>query len=48
MTNLSRRKMLAATAGALAAASIAVSAKAASFGNPDSPAEGAVNARNPQ
>ncbi len=48
MTNLSRRKMLAGTAGALAAAGIAVSAKAASFGNPDSPAEGAVNARNPQ
>lgn len=48
MTNLSRRKMLAGTAGALAAAGIAVSAKAVSFGNPDSPAEGAVNARNPQ
>ena len=48
MTNLSRRKMLAGTAGAIAAAGIAVSAKAASFGNPDRPPEGAVNARNRQ
>ena len=48
MTNLSRRKMLAGTAGAIAAAGIAVSAKAASFGNPDRPPEGAVNVRNRQ
>ncbi|WDD92057.1 oxalate decarboxylase family bicupin [Burkholderia sp. FERM BP-3421] len=48
MTNLSRRKMLAGTAGALAAAGVAISARAASFGNPDQPPEGAVNARNPQ
>lgn len=48
MTNLSRRRMLANTAGAIAAAGIAVTAKAASFGNPDRPPEGAINARNRQ
>ncbi|WP_338340387.1 oxalate decarboxylase family bicupin [Burkholderia vietnamiensis] len=48
MTNLSRRRMLTSTAGAIAAAGIAVTAKASSFGNPDSPPEGAVNARNRQ
>lgn len=48
MTNLQRRKMLAQTAGALAAAGVAASAKAASFGNPDSPPEGAINAANPR
>ncbi len=43
MNPLSRRTWLAATA----ASSVAVAAKAASFGNPDEPPQGAVNAQNP-
>src|SRR6201993_2602896 len=46
-THLSRRKMIATSAvGAMLAA--ASSANAASFGNPDEPAEGAVNVTNPK
>jgi oxalate decarboxylase len=44
--NLSRRNWLAATAaGGVAAA--AATARAASFGNPDEPPQGAINAKNP-
>src|SRR5215471_16627282 len=43
---LSRRSMVAAAAGGMAAATAAV-AHAASFGNPDEPPQGAINARNP-
>jgi oxalate decarboxylase len=47
MESLSRRNMLAtSTAGAVAA--VASAGHAASFGNPDQPPEGAVNATNPQ
>jgi oxalate decarboxylase len=47
MDSLSRRNMLATgTAGAVAA--VAPAAHAASFGNPDQPPEGAVNATNPK
>jgi oxalate decarboxylase len=45
MTSLSRRKMLVGAASAAAAAGVAITAKAASFGNPDRPPEGAVNAK---
>lgn len=46
MTPLSRRTILAATAtGGVATAAIA---RAASFGNPDAPPQGAVNATNPK
>ena len=46
-THLSRRKMLATSAvGAMLTA--ASTANAASFGNPDEPAEGAVNVTNPK
>ncbi|CAB3776813.1 oxalate decarboxylase family bicupin [Pararobbsia alpina] len=45
MTSLSRRKMLVGAASAAAAAGVAVTAKAASFGNPDRPPEGAINAK---
>lgn len=47
MTNLSRRKALIGAATTAIAAGVAVTAKAATFGNPDLPPEGAVNARNP-
>jgi len=43
---LSRRSMVAAAAGGMAAAT-AAAAHAASFGNPDDPPQGAINARNP-
>ncbi len=43
---LSRRNVLAA--GAAGAAMSAATARAASFGNPDDPAEGAINATNPK
>src|SRR6201995_4760379 len=47
MSNLSRRFVLAAgTASGVAAA--ATVARAAGFGNPDQPAEGAVNVTNPK
>jgi oxalate decarboxylase len=42
---ISRRNMLAATA--IGAAMTAGTARAASFGNPDEPAQGAINAKNP-
>jgi oxalate decarboxylase len=47
MENLSRRNILAATTVMGAAAAVSVAARAAGFGNPDFPAEGAINARNP-
>ena len=47
MTDLSRRKMLVGAAASAAALGVAASAKAASFGNPDHPAEGAINAKSP-
>jgi oxalate decarboxylase len=45
MTNLFRREFLAHAAAAASALGIASSAKAASFGNPDSPPEGRINAK---
>ena len=45
--NLSRRGVLAATAAGGAAVT-ATLARAASFGNPDLPPEGAVNVTNPR
>ncbi|MGI4859856.1 MAG: oxalate decarboxylase family bicupin [Janthinobacterium lividum] len=48
MTDLSRRRALVNAATAVAATGVAATAKAASFGNPDRPPEGAVNAQNPQ
>src|SRR6185436_8891071 len=48
LTVITRRKALAATAaGAVAAAAMTSAANAATFGNPDQPAEGAVNVTNP-
>jgi oxalate decarboxylase len=47
MTDLMRREFLASAAASAAALGIAASAKAASFGNPDSPAEGRINAKSP-
>jgi len=48
MVDVTRRGLLGAGAGGLAAASIvSVGARAASFGNPDAPPQGAVNAKNP-
>jgi oxalate decarboxylase len=45
MVNVTRRGLLGAGAGGLAAASVlSVGARAASFGNPDEPAQGAINA----
>jgi len=44
---ISRRDMLTATAtGAMVTA--ATSARAATFGNPDEPPQGAINAKNPK
>lgn len=48
MTSLSRRKALIGAATTAFAAGMAVTAKAATFGNPDRPPEGAINARNAQ
>ncbi|MGH7078313.1 MAG: cupin domain-containing protein [Acetobacteraceae bacterium] len=45
MARISRRRMIATAAGGMAAASTI--ARAASFGNPDEPPQGAINARNP-
>ncbi|WP_347555737.1 cupin domain-containing protein [Robbsia sp. KACC 23696] len=45
MVDLSRRKIMLEAAGAAAAVGVAASAQAASFGNPDRPAEGAINAK---
>ncbi|MEA3116953.1 MAG: oxalate decarboxylase [Paraburkholderia sp.] len=47
MTDLSRRKMLVGAAASAAALGVAATAKAATFGNPDHPAEGAINAKSP-
>jgi oxalate decarboxylase len=46
--HLSRRKMLATSAVGAAMLTAASAANAASFGNPDEPAEGAVNVTNPK
>ncbi len=48
MVDVTRRSLLGAGAGGLAAASVlSAQARAASFGNPDEPPQGAVNAKNP-
>ncbi|MDB5395677.1 MAG: cupin, partial [Rhodospirillales bacterium] len=47
MQNFSRRNILAATTAVGAVAALGTAAKAASFGNPDLPPEGAINAVNP-
>jgi oxalate decarboxylase len=47
MTDLSRRKMLVGAAASAAALGVAATAKAATYGNPDHPAEGAINAKSP-
>ena len=47
MTDLSRRKMLVGAAASAAALGVAATAKAASFGNPDSPPEGRINGKSP-
>jgi oxalate decarboxylase len=47
MTDLSRRKMLVGAAASAAALGVAATAKAATFGNPDRPPEGMVNALSP-
>jgi oxalate decarboxylase len=47
MVNVTRRGLLGAGAGGLAAASVlSVGARGASFGNPDEPPQGAINAKN--
>ena len=47
MVDVTRRGLLGAGAGGLAAASVLSTARAASFGNPDEPPQGAINATNP-
>ena len=47
MVNVTRRGLLGAGAGGLAAASVLSTARAQGFGNPDTPPQGAVNATNP-
>jgi oxalate decarboxylase len=47
MTDLSRRKILVGAAASAAALGVAATAKAASFGNPDRPPEGAINGKSP-
>src|ERR1700682_2183891 len=47
MTNLLRREFLVSTATAPAALGVAASARAASFGTPDSPEEGRINGKSP-
>jgi oxalate decarboxylase len=47
MTDLSRRKVLVGAAASAAALGVAATAKAASFGNPDRPPEGLINAQSP-
>jgi oxalate decarboxylase len=44
VVDVTRRGLLGAGAGGLAAAVLSVGARAASFGNPDEPAQGAINA----
>jgi oxalate decarboxylase len=48
MSNFSRRSILAAGAAGGVVGAAAVARAAATFGNPDEPAEGAVNVRNPR
>lgn len=45
MTDLSRRKILAGAAASAVAVGASMTAKAASFGNPDNPPEGRINAK---
>jgi len=45
MTNLSRREILLGAAASAAALGVSAAASAASFGNPDSPAEGRINGK---
>src|SRR6202171_4800730 len=47
MTDLSRRKRLIGAAASAAAIGVTATARAASFGNPDHPDEGAINAKSP-
>src|SRR6202008_2612098 len=47
MVDVTRRGLLGAGAGGLAAASVLSTARAQGFGNPDLPPQGAVNAQNP-
>ena len=47
MTDLSRRKMLVGAAASAATLGVAAAARAASFGNPDSPPEGRINGKSP-
>ncbi len=47
MAKMTRRGLLGAGAGGLAAASVLSTARAAGFGNPDEPPQGAINATNP-
>jgi oxalate decarboxylase len=47
MPDLSRRKILVGAAASATALGVAATAKAASFGNPDRPPEGAINALSP-
>ena len=47
MVDATRRGLLGAGAGGLAAASVLSTARPASFGNPDAPEQGAINATNP-
>ena len=46
MSNLSRREILLGAAASAAALGVAAAASAATFGNPDSPAEGRINGKN--
>jgi oxalate decarboxylase len=47
VTDLSRRKLLVGAAASAAALGVAASARAGTFGNPDSPAQGRINGKNP-
>ena len=47
MTDLIRRQMLVGAVTSAAALGVAASARGATFGNPDSPPEGRINAKNP-
>src|SRR2546423_4854544 len=47
MTDLLRREFLASAASAAAAIGMAASGKSGTLGNPDSPAEGSINAKTP-
>src|SRR5216684_6943934 len=47
MSNLSRREILLGAAASAAALGVSAAASAASFGNPDSPAEGRINGKSP-